>query len=755
LQLLDFSVDVQQFVPSLERFSKEMKNEASMFPQFSTQHNSDLLWGTYRPNLYFGMRTRTERDTLLTGLLWYRWSSPIDIPKEFRHVVRNEDNVHYWWQQHNGRDYGTQLLNDTWNKIELTTTFMKFPGSNGGDWVVRINGSSSHFSKTQNSLVSLLFYFGIDHRVKGHLQLLSPSYKEGKPLAGPLRLSGYTPSTGVFIVDIRTDNEIPSHVTHISGMKVSDVWRVQRYLRIFYYNHTQPPTLENVIRPNSNLFVIQKYFKLPFQMEITFVRTERDRFQDNNAFEQYISSITGPHFTQLQKERSKQFETKFDSIFRLSAKGFSKSQILFAQQTLSNLLGGIGYFYGRNRIWKQPVKEGEQPWYFSPNERGLLTATPSRGYFPRGFLWDEGFHQLVIGLWDAELSRDMIASWLNLQDESGWIAREQILGEEAESRVPRDFIVQYPDNANPPTLHLAVDMLLSRNSMEQKKEENLSYLTGVLSRLTLYLKWLLTSQRGDARNSFRWRGSRGNHTLSSGLDDYPRFEKRTDFEEHLDLICWIAAASESLHRLNSKLHKLQKQKNNSVIESQQQYDTFERIRDVLVQHIHSRHWNKKSHVFADYEANTQTYSEHIGYVSLFPFLFGFIPTDSPRLKAVLDIMEDDKHLKTPYGLRSLSTKDPYYRKGENYWRSPVWINLNYLALRALKKFYIERGGPYQHRAQELYEQLRKNLITNVFKAYQKQRSIFEHYNDKTGKGEGQHPFAGWTSLIVLIMAEEF
>jgi hypothetical protein len=32
-------------------------------------------------------------------------------------------------------------------------------------------------------------------------------------------------------------------------------------------------------------------------------------------------------------------------------------------------------------------------------------------------------------------SRDMIASWLNLQEENGWIAREQILGEEAESRV--------------------------------------------------------------------------------------------------------------------------------------------------------------------------------------------------------------------------------------------------------------------------------------------------------------------------------
>lgn len=51
---------------------------------------------------------------------------------------------------------------------------------------------------------------------------------------------------------------------------------------------------------------------------------------------------------------------------------------------MSNLLGGMGYFTGRS-IVKMP--DGPKVKTFKTS---LFTAVPSRPFFPRGFLWDEG-----------------------------------------------------------------------------------------------------------------------------------------------------------------------------------------------------------------------------------------------------------------------------------------------------------------------------------------------------------------------------
>ena len=159
-------------------------------------------------------------------------------------------------------------------------------------------------------------------------------------------------------------------------------------------------------------------------------------------------------------------------MYHLGEKGFSVPQIDFGKSLLSSMMGGIGYFEGDWKlddgmvgIDEDDLQQGEEDDYFaqgetikySPNPQmvesaALFTGVPSRTFFPRGFLWDTGFDLFLIQSFDEQLAMDILKSWLSTMDERGWIAREQILGAEARSKVPEEFQMQYPHYANPPIM---------------------------------------------------------------------------------------------------------------------------------------------------------------------------------------------------------------------------------------------------------------------------------------------------------------
>lgn len=96
---------------------------------------------------------------------------------------------------------------------------------------------------------------------------------------------------------------------------------------------------------------------------------------------------------------------RFSSLFPMDS--FSLQERKVALAALSNLLAGVSFFYG-NTI---QLSEDGSTHMTSPGE--LITAIPGRSYFPRGFIWDEGFHELLISEWNETLSWKILQSWFN------------------------------------------------------------------------------------------------------------------------------------------------------------------------------------------------------------------------------------------------------------------------------------------------------------------------------------------------------
>ena len=215
------------------------------------------------------------------------------------------------------------------------------------------------------------------------------------------------------------------------------------------------------------------------------------------------------------------------------------------------------------------ARDGKEAESTPDDPAELFTMVPSRPFFPRGFLWDEGFHLLVLLPWDLDLAVSIVLSWFARMDHNGWIAREQILGPEARTKVPPKFQVQHPDHVNPPTLFLAVSALCDILSGKTPYRGHVSqYLAsqkaarGLLATLYPLMKrhfghfrrtqaGNMSYDRPASSEGYRWRGRTPQYTLASGLDDFPRAEPPHPGELHVDAISWVGAMCDSLSTVAS------------------------------------------------------------------------------------------------------------------------------------------------------------------------------------------------------------
>lgn len=781
---------------------------SSLVDSYEKATEESLLWGAYRPNAFMGIRPRLPHS-LISGLFWFNADEVENISK-FRHYCdQNLDFQGFGWESYDPRIGGTQFFKDNELNINITTDFIK---NDDGNWALKIRGKPK--AGFENQTMSIVFYTGLE----GEGSLVSGS---GKPANGfkpgeTINLIGNSPDLNDFIIQINDgpasnqhkkikkkellDPSINPAKTHYMSLRVTDdnVWQASEIFKIllqdsitelsqkFMDNEIVPPnaallTLRNSNGFEGNLHFVQKLFVGEFEFDIIFNKeSSKDQYSSKNLQAKINESLT-------------EIDNKFNKVFLLQHPFNKPEYKKFCKEVFANLLGGIGYYHGKQLVDRETELNEEtfQKIQLIGKEEGpydLFTASPSRTFFPRGFYWDEGFHLLPIIDYDSDLVLEILKSWFNLIDEDGWIAREQILGPEARSKVPEEFQTQSPHIANPPTLMLSFVDLLKKaksNSLEfgdldepelildyssnefdftkmtdahlKYPELLIDYAKDIYPKLQSHYEWFRKTQKGELDEfdrdphspveAYRWKGRTVHHCLPSGLDDYPRAENPDIAELNVDLISWIGLMTRSMKEIAELLDKT---------EDSLRYGKIEKD---IQKNIEDLHWSKEDKAYCDVSVDKNDeniFVCHKGYISLFPFLLQILEPDNEHLKDIIDLITDRDHLWTNYGIRSLSVQDQYYRTGEDYWRSPVWYPINYLVLKALQFYGSGENGQLLDdstymKASEAYRQLRINLVENCYNNWVRTGFLFEQYNDLSGQGQKAKHFTGWTGLVSLIM----
>ena len=526
---------------------------------------ADRLWGTYRPGVYFGVKSRTVPAAVNLGIAWHGGAAR---DGGIRHDCSEADPVSYGWRRHDGVGFGFQPIEDRMLGLSLNTTFVKpdaedAPGPRRR-WASRLDARSDRDAV-------LYLYVSADCDA-GAPCAAAPALRLGEVVDGPdgrfVDITGAMPTDahaygGAAAPDaaaaapsalrIRWSAAEGGQVISFAlssldglGSSADAPAAIQRLRR---RNEAGTWTLEAGGARSGRFHLFQLHFAGAVAVDAQFLPPAAAALSAAGVG----AAAAAAEGAFLARAGAMWAEAERRSPRAVGAAPWERDACVAA---LSNLLGGLGHFHGRSVL---SGSSGGGPAASFPAT--LLSMVPSRPFFPRGFLWDEGFHMAAAAPWDPLLAAESLAHWLSLMHDcpsraaGGWIPREQVLGEAARRRVPPDFLAQTVGVANPPTLLLGADALLKRRGRPGAPPALDAALRALVAPLYRWWAHFAASQAGAAPGLYRWRGREEDPSrlvpmaLASGLDDYPRALEPSAGEAHADLCAWVAFGAGAMARL--------------------------------------------------------------------------------------------------------------------------------------------------------------------------------------------------------------
>jgi glycogen debranching enzyme len=330
---------------------------------------------------------------------------------------------------------------------------------------------------------------------------------------------------------------------------------------------------------------------------------------------------------------------------------------------------------------------------------------PSKVQYVGIWNWDACFHALAFRHVDPELARNQLRTMLACQLPDGMIP-DAVYDEAVVADIEHPLRAEV---TKPPIMAWAALKL-------DESDPDPGFLEEIYVRLVRWNAWWFAMNDDDADGLAQY-----NHPYSSGLDDSPLWDYGLPVESP-DLNTYLCVQMGSLAMMAETLGM------------EAEAAMWRRRAKAIVRRMIEDYWDEEAGLFRALHDN-----EPIPVVTpfnLYPLWTGQLP-DEIR-ERVLAHLTNPEEFWGETVIPSVARNDPHYDP-ETMWRGPVWVNINYLFIEALR--------------QVAENELAHDLLGKTLDLIMRQPGIYEYYNAETGRPSAVAADAfGWTAAVFIDLA---
>lgn len=341
-----------------------------------------------------------------------------------------------------------------------------------------------------------------------------------------------------------------------------------------------------------------------------------------------------------------------------------------------------------------------------PKGKVLFEAMmPSKTNYVGLWLWDSAMHALAFQHMDPELAQNQIRAMVAMQLPDGMLP-DAVYDEGVISEIEHPIRAEV---TKPPILAWVAVKLHEANP-------DISFLEDIYIPLVRWNAWWFSMNDDDVDGLAQY-----NHPYSSGLDDNPLWDYGMPVESP-ELNTYLCIQMDALAKIAD------------LIGLHAEADMWRKRANAIVDRMLHDFWDEEAGLF--YATVKNEPIEVITPFNLYPLWTNRLPKSIE--KRLIEHLTNPEEFWGTYALPSVAYDDKHYDP-EKMWRGPVWTNINYFFIEALKNL-----GRLQ---------LAKELMKKTLDIIMHNDGMHEYYNSQTGQpSQRSAEVFGWTAAVFIDLA---